>query len=401
MQDACRGHAHHGHALQDDLACHHEQRRRNALAGYVRNDHAQVVVVDEEVVVEVAAHLLGRGHAGINLKLRPIREGRENVGQHRRLDVRRQRQLRADSFLFRRDLHHLGHVFHGFVRNRREGLGQLLNLIAGLVGVLHLEFQVPFIELRNAPGHGVQGLYDPPAEYQRACEGQQHDDQQQHGAHGTGIACLFLIDSRGFGLDLLHAVLKQGGGLLCDLLVIRRYQRPARGRDRRGRQVVPAARQLSFRYGGAVSRKGLRNSFLQQRLPALGHDAGLAFLIHGKSLCLGPRHDPSVLVNQQVVFSFHGQALKRFLHVVQKQIGSHHRLQAAIRAIDRHGAFNAVRACVDILLIAVKAELAFRRRVPVPAALTGIIADGSVPFKPAGGGVSHRQMHAFRHANVQ
>ena len=119
FQDLRRRIAHHRHALQDDLARHHEQRSGYTLAGHIRDHHAQVIVVDQEVVVEVAAHLLGRIHAGVDVKFPAHREGREDVRQHGRLDVCRQRQLRADPgglrllllVLLNQILHdHAGHV---------------------------------------------------------------------------------------------------------------------------------------------------------------------------------------------------------------------------------------------------------------------------------------------------
>jgi len=117
--------------------------------------------------------------------------------------------------------------------------------------------------------------------------------------------------------------------------------------------MIPAVRQIPQVDCRCFAFQRVCHSLGKQRKLRVAQVAALILHVHGKSVRLGPRNGQAVPVHQQVVFSFHGQALKRFLHVVQKQIGSHHRLQAAIRAIDRHGAFNAVRACVDILLISV------------------------------------------------
>lgn len=83
--------------FQKRLGDHHEHRRGHALAGYVRHHQRQVVVVDQEEVVKVAADLLGRAHGGKDVKLLPAREGREDARQHRRLNVLGHVQLRADA----------------------------------------------------------------------------------------------------------------------------------------------------------------------------------------------------------------------------------------------------------------------------------------------------------------
>ena len=89
-----------GAVFDQGLRDHHEQRRGHALAGNVRHHKAQVIVVHQEKVVKIAADLLGRGHGGVEVKLRPLREGREDPRQHIRLDLGGDVQLRADALLF-------------------------------------------------------------------------------------------------------------------------------------------------------------------------------------------------------------------------------------------------------------------------------------------------------------
>ena len=104
VEDLCRGLSEHGAALQNDLGNHHEQGCRNAFPADIRHDHAQMIIVDQEEVVEITPDLLGRIHRRIQVKLPPVREGRENMRQHAALDQVGHLQFRADAFLFPRYL---------------------------------------------------------------------------------------------------------------------------------------------------------------------------------------------------------------------------------------------------------------------------------------------------------
>ena len=86
-EDLRRGQAGLRLVADDGLGNDHEQRRRNALTGYVGNDDRQVGLVDHKEIVEVAADLLGRVHGGVYIKFRTLRESREDVRQHIALDV--------------------------------------------------------------------------------------------------------------------------------------------------------------------------------------------------------------------------------------------------------------------------------------------------------------------------
>ena len=77
-----------------------------------------MVVVDQEVVVEVAAHFLGGIHDGVEVKFRPVREGGEMGGEHVGLDLGRDGEFCVQALFFRGDIddlvdisiHFFGHV---------------------------------------------------------------------------------------------------------------------------------------------------------------------------------------------------------------------------------------------------------------------------------------------------
>ncbi len=54
-EDLCRGISHHGNALDNDLAGHHEQCSRHPLAGYISDYQSQMIVINQEVVVGVTS----------------------------------------------------------------------------------------------------------------------------------------------------------------------------------------------------------------------------------------------------------------------------------------------------------------------------------------------------------
>ena len=93
LEDLARGAAVLCPVLEDDLGDHHEQGGRDPFPGDVRHDECQMVIVDEEEVVEVAADFLGRVHGGIQVEFVPFREGREVARQDASLDGVRDVQL--------------------------------------------------------------------------------------------------------------------------------------------------------------------------------------------------------------------------------------------------------------------------------------------------------------------
>ena len=68
-----------------------------------------MIFVDQEEVIEVAAHFLRGPHGCVKVKFRPVREGREVALQHAELDIRRQLQLFIQSVQFRDHGHDAPH----------------------------------------------------------------------------------------------------------------------------------------------------------------------------------------------------------------------------------------------------------------------------------------------------
>ena len=148
----------HGHVLDQGLGNDHEQGRRNALAGDIRHDAGEMVVVDQEEIIEISSHLLGGVHDRVEIEFLPVRECREMHRQHVRLDVRRDGQLRVEALLLRRDLHDLLDVAAHFLRHVREGPGKHLDLVAGQEDVLHVEGHVVSVHAGDAHSHALDRL---------------------------------------------------------------------------------------------------------------------------------------------------------------------------------------------------------------------------------------------------
>ena len=127
----------HGVVLHQDLGNHHKQRGRDALAGNIRHNKAKMRIVDQEEIVEIAADLLGRGHRGIDVKFRAFREGREDVGQHVRLNLRGKGQFRADALFLLRDGNDFRDVFLRPFIQRVKRLRQDLDFVPCAVGLVH------------------------------------------------------------------------------------------------------------------------------------------------------------------------------------------------------------------------------------------------------------------------
>ena len=100
FQHVFRRFAHFGVAADRHLGGHHKQRGRHALVRYVRDHHAEVVVVHHEEIVEIAADLFRGGHGRIDIEFLPVRESRENTGQRAGLNAGRHIQFTADPLLF-------------------------------------------------------------------------------------------------------------------------------------------------------------------------------------------------------------------------------------------------------------------------------------------------------------
>ena len=188
LEDLVRAAAGHGAGLQQDLRGHHEQRRGDALAGYVGHDKAEMILVDQEKVVKVAADLLGRIHAGVDVQLRPLGEGRKDVRQHVGLDAVGERQLDVHALLFGRDGGKVLFVFGQIPLHIRHHEAQVFHLVAGadvqkgeVVGPADAAAPVGGIALRR-----VGDLIDRADERalhmarDQITDQKDHDEQRQH-----------------------------------------------------------------------------------------------------------------------------------------------------------------------------------------------------------------------------
>ena len=129
-QDIGRIVSHHGLVLDQRLGDHHEQGRGHSFAGYIRNDHAQMVLIDQEEIIKITADLPGRMHERVKVKFTPVRKRGENPGQHIRLDLGGNIELSADLFLFGRNTEQIGHIAARIVEHGIESVRQHLHFIS-------------------------------------------------------------------------------------------------------------------------------------------------------------------------------------------------------------------------------------------------------------------------------
>ena len=110
--------------IQEDLGDHHKQRRGNALTGYIGDHNAEMILIDQEEIIEIAADLFGGYHGSIDVKILTFGERGECIRQRIRLDRLRQGQLRTDTLLLRgRDrqvIDILQHIFLHLVDRGRQ-----------------------------------------------------------------------------------------------------------------------------------------------------------------------------------------------------------------------------------------------------------------------------------------
>ena len=68
LKDCLWGSPHDRKIVDHNLGDHHKQGSRNAFIRNIGNDQPQVIMVDQEKVVEIAADCLCRGHGAVNGK---------------------------------------------------------------------------------------------------------------------------------------------------------------------------------------------------------------------------------------------------------------------------------------------------------------------------------------------
>ena len=88
-----------------------------------------MVVVNEEEVIKVAADLSCGVHAGVDIKLRPIRKRRKCIRQHGGLNPGCQGKLGTDSLFFRRDFRQVFYVRLDLLFHVIDGTGESADLI--------------------------------------------------------------------------------------------------------------------------------------------------------------------------------------------------------------------------------------------------------------------------------
>ena len=398
-EDLAGAAAQHGAALQDHLADHHEQRRRHALAADIRDHHAQVVVVDQKVIVEVSPHFPGGVHAGVQVEFRPIGVGREHMGHHAGLDQVRHAQLRADALLFRRDAGDVVDVLPGLLRKVVEGQGQQLDLVVRAVAVLHVEQLSGIAAVGDVPGHLFNGPGHPPRRHEGRRHAQGDDSQQQHISHplAAGGARRELL--AGPGVDLVvggqHPLLR----LLGPLLVHGHDRRPAhRGHGGAGDVVFPAIKGNDLQVGGAG--KGLL---------CQGGDLGKArvplrlCLLRGGENALflrGEQHLP-LPVHDEGSDSAFGGGLHEVVDAAQHDVDARHPHQHPVR-LHGNGTGDRQRGAEHIPDDAGEVEAVRLHGPPIPGALAHREGDGPARFVQfAQGLVVHAQVGAVLQADVQ
>ena len=124
--------------------------------------------------------------------------------KHGRLNLRRHRQFRADSFLLRCDLSDLVNILHRLMRKRCEGFREHFNLVPCAVAVLHGELQVIFTQFRDLTGNPVQRANNPLAENHCPGQHQESDHTQKHGCRSPRVPGTLKVYRRSF---FLYAVI--------------------------------------------------------------------------------------------------------------------------------------------------------------------------------------------------
>ena len=130
-----------------------------------------MVLIDQEEIVKVAAHLFRRVHAGIDIEFRTIREGWEGARQHRLLNTGRQRKLGADALFLRGNFLDPAQIIVDFAGQ----VGNVIGQFADLIMRPHLS-QLPDDRF-TVLGLPIQAdvLLDPPQRFQDI----QIDDEQE------------------------------------------------------------------------------------------------------------------------------------------------------------------------------------------------------------------------------
>ena len=118
--------------LDHDFYHHHKQCCRNSFSGDIRDHDAEMVLIDQEEIIKVAADFFGRLHACVNIKLSSVRERREDTWKHIHLDTAGEFQFRIKALLLRRDFHEFPCFLFQTAIHFFDGMRQCLNFVAGM-----------------------------------------------------------------------------------------------------------------------------------------------------------------------------------------------------------------------------------------------------------------------------
>ena len=378
--------ARHGVVLHKDLRDHHKERRGHALARHVGDDDAEVRLVDEEEVVEVAADLLGRVHRGVDVEFAAVGEGGEDIGQHICLDARGERELRADALLFGGDARDLLDVRPRALRERREGLCQDLDLIAGTVGLFHLKGGVAVAQGVDAFRHDLERANHAPGEDEGGRDGQQDDEHCQHdqGLHRTlrarAVACERLA------ADLVVALEHLDGRLVRRLQIDAGEHRPAHGGHGRGGHVHRSAVDLEELEPGRL-RQRARDEGGERLILALAQVLCVAVGHAQRPLLLrGEEHAPAAVHDAQEA-AVRGGARHVVADRVEINVGRDDGDQLPV-AIDGRGALEHGHVGVGVDLDPGEDERPGFGGLPEPGPLRDLQReDGAVPVDVGAGAV--------------
>ena len=121
--------AHAGADIDHDIDRHHKQRGRHALVRDVADPHGEMVVIDQYEVIEVAAHLFGRFHIGINIEFFSVRKRREFGRQGAVLDLFGKIQLCPDSLPLRCDRGQIVDIVDHIRLHLIDGAREIIDLL--------------------------------------------------------------------------------------------------------------------------------------------------------------------------------------------------------------------------------------------------------------------------------
>ncbi len=168
---------------------HHKEGCRDPLSADVCHDKPHFCLTEHKEVIEVSADLPGRLHGSINIKICPVREGREAVRQHVRLNAVGEGEFRMDSLFLSRHLCQIFLIILQVMLHIRQNQAQVFHLVAGLniQAAEVFSFLSPFLlvpavglrRLRDAVDRPDQPFPDP------AFKDEGHQNHQQN--HRKGI----------------------------------------------------------------------------------------------------------------------------------------------------------------------------------------------------------------------